>query len=554
MLARSTSWACKSLGMWDKQEVSSHIFFYAVIRTIKNFEKAESGDKEAKKRTMRKLFLFLLCTLSSFSMKATDYGKNITITKGQTTTLDLAADLGINYDYNGGTYIYFQEYTVSDETALSIVPQMHAINGSSSSQYYTYNITPQKTGSYTIVENFRLSLNRHGSDNQMTYNITVVDVTSISLPATYSMLKGDTKKLTPVIADSRATPSLTWTSTNPQIASVNQSGEITALEVGTTTISCINANGVSAQCKVTVNPVLTTSIELNCTETELLLDEKLQMTATVLPENATDKSIAWSSTNESVAIVDATGLVTAVGSGSCQIKASATDGSGITASCLITVPSNVLFCEDFGAVAGATVTLPIQLANTDAIQGFEFKLVLPEGVSVETDSNGKLTATLTERASTQGLEGAKQGNNTYQFVFTSMNRLSGNSGAVVNIPIVVAENIAIGQYDVIVKDVELVKYGTSSQIHHADRTATLNIKEMTVGDVNGDGRISEADAVSVINYVLGRTPISFITNAADVNGDGNISLADAVAIVDLILVGNNSNTKVTKMKKITDPQ
>jgi hypothetical protein len=78
MLARSTSWACKSLGMWDKQEVSSQIFFYAVIRTIKNFEKAESGDKEAKKRTMRKLFLFLLCTLSSFSMKATDYGKNIT--------------------------------------------------------------------------------------------------------------------------------------------------------------------------------------------------------------------------------------------------------------------------------------------------------------------------------------------------------------------------------------------------------------------------------------------------------------------------------------------
>ena len=290
------------------------------------------------------------------------------------------------------------------------------------------------------------------------------------------------------------------------------------------------------------------SITLNRTEAEVIVGEKQQLSATVLPANASDNSVTWSSTNESVAVVNESGQVTATGAGICNITATANDGSGKSASCLVTVLGNVMFCENFGAVPGATITLPIQLTNADAIQGFEFKLVLPEGVSVETNGEGKLMATLTDRASTQGLEGASQGNNTYQFVFTSTNRLLGTSGAVVNIPLVVAEGMAVGLYDVVVKDVELVKYGTSSQIHHGDRTATLTIKEMTLGDVNGDGRVSVADAISIINYVLGRTPVSFITKAADVNGDGEISLADAVATVDIILrSGGNARAAVLSL-------
>ena len=246
--------------------------------------------------------------------------------------------------------------------------------------------------------------------------------------------------------------------------------------------------------------------------------------------------------------------MTAVGSGICNITAMANDGSGVTGSCLITVLGNVMFCEDFGAVPGATVTLPIQLTNADAIQGFEFKLVLPEGVSVQTDGNGKLMATLTDRASTQGLEGANQGNGVYHFVYTSTSRILGTSGAVVNVPVVVANTVAVGQYDVVVKDVELVKYGTSTQIHHSDRTATLTIKEMTLGDVNGDGRVSVADAISIINYVLGRTPVSFIMIAADVNGDGDISLADAVATVDIILRNGSGNARAITLPMTLDPQ
>ena len=511
---------------------------------------------------MKRLLLGVLCTFSAISMSATNYYYNLTYTVGKTYVIDIAAELGISNGWNN--YICYQNggsghsselYFISDATAFSILPvsQHFDYGGTYGVNYYTFQITPQKQGSYTFFQSFYNNLGTTGQSHTITYNITVVDVTSINMPSSLVMFVGYEESLNPTIVHASAETTLSWNSSNTSVATVSSEGIIKGISIGTTTITCTAHNGVSAQCEVTVNPVWVSGITLNKTEAELVAGEKLQLTATISPDNATDKSVTWSSSNQAVAVVNESGQVTAVGSGICNITATANDGSGVTGSCLITVLGNVMFCEDFGAVPGATVTLPIQLTNADAIQGFEFKLVLPEGVSVQTDGEGNLMATLTERASSQGLEGADQGNGVYQFVYTSTSRILGTSGAVVNIPIVVANNVAVGQYDVIVKDVELVKYGTSSQIHHGDRTATLTIKEMTLGDVNGDGRVSVADAISIINYVLGRTPVSFITIAADVNGDGDISLADAVATVDIIL-GNGGGNARTTVPMVLDPQ
>jgi uncharacterized protein YjdB len=474
--------------------------------------------------------------------------RDIVVTKNQTFTIVPPADLQMELYYPSNYISDYGYYTVSDELALSVNPTKYVYDPNSSSCYHTYQVTAKETGNYIFKVTVSKMVNNLGTPETLTYNITVVDVTNITMQGSLSLFIGESYVMSPVITDSRATTTLTWISSNTSVATVDEGGTIAAVGVGTTIVTCTALNGVSAQCEVTVSPMPVSSITLNRTEAELIVGEKQQLSATVLPVNASDNSVTWSSTNESVAVVNESGLVTATGAGICNITATANDGSGKSASCLVTVLGNVMFCENFGAVPGATITLPIQLTNADAIQGFEFKLVLPEGVSVETNGEGKLMATLTDRASTQGLEGASQGNNTYQFVFTSTNRLLGTSGAVVNIPLVVAEGMAVGLYDVVVKDVELVKYGTSSQIHHGDRTATLTIKEMTLGDVNGDGRVSVADAISIINYVLGRTPVSFITKAADVNGDGEISLADAVATVDIILrSGGNARAAVLSL-------
>ncbi|MCB6589869.1 Ig-like domain-containing protein [bacterium 210702-DFI.5.13] len=94
----------------------------------------------------------------------------------------------------------------------------------------------------------------------------------------------------------------------------------------------------------TPKPVKVSSITLN--QTSLTMTSKGQtasLTATVSPGNAENKNITWSSSNSSVATVNANGTVTAVANGTADIKVTANDGSGVSAKCSVTVkvPNNV---------------------------------------------------------------------------------------------------------------------------------------------------------------------------------------------------------------------
>ena len=80
-----------------------------------------------------------------------------------------------------------------------------------------------------------------------------------------------------------------------------------------------------------------TSITLDKSEVTLKATQTTKLTATVLPETATNKSVTWTSSNEAVAIVDANGTVTAVGVGEAIIMATIADGSDLSASCVVTV-------------------------------------------------------------------------------------------------------------------------------------------------------------------------------------------------------------------------
>ncbi len=101
-----------------------------------------------------------------------------------------------------------------------------------------------------------------------------------------------------------------------------------------------------------------TGITLSEQRTQINIYESKQLTATVKPANATYRKVTWSSSNGSVATVDGNGVVTGVGKGSAKITATATDGSGVTASCTVTVTSNF-------ATAASLVINEIMAANTD---------------------------------------------------------------------------------------------------------------------------------------------------------------------------------------------
>ena len=142
----------------------------------------------------------------------------------------------------------------------------------------------------------------------------------------------------PEDADDR---SVVWSSDNEEIATVDESGLVTAVGVGETVITATahDGSGVKVECRITVKPKYVHSISLNKTTLTLRKFKTEQLFATVLPEYADDKTILWSCNNEMVATVDENGIVTAVGEGDAIIQATAADGSGHLATCRVTVTS-----------------------------------------------------------------------------------------------------------------------------------------------------------------------------------------------------------------------
>ncbi len=101
-----------------------------------------------------------------------------------------------------------------------------------------------------------------------------------------------------------------------------------------------------------------TSITLSQTEAELTRSEILDLTATVLPADATYRNVTWSTTNKTVATVDSKGQVTAIGNGTCYIIATSKSNSSVTARCKVTVTSNA-------ATSDNIVINEIMAANID---------------------------------------------------------------------------------------------------------------------------------------------------------------------------------------------
>lgn len=444
-------------------------------------------------------------------------------------------------DWGGRNYMSITSYTTSDNTALSVVPHEHVISTSYGGKYYTYDVTPQKTGSYTMTITYYASTGSYGLYGDFTYNINVVDVTAISMVQTLNMFVGSEQQIVPTIIQVGAETTLTWLSSNTSVATVSSEGLISAISVGTTTITCMAHNGVSAQCEVTVNPVLVSGITLNETEAEMTVGEKLQLNATIAPENATDKSVTWSSTNEAVAVISENGQVTAVGSGSCQIKAIANDGSGKTGSCLVTVEkNNKLTVTDMTQCSGGRGVLSVLLTDEETVMGFQFDLQLPAGVTVAEDGNSKLMAALTGNAvNTHNISSSKVSDGLYRFVVTPQgNRaISNATGDGMTITIDVADNVATGTYDMAIKDIEMTvrRSGNLYDIHPKNSTATLKITEAMMGDVNGDGRVSVTDVISMNSYILEEKPAQFIRKVADLNKDGKVTITDMVQVIDIIL-------------------
>ena len=175
-----------------------------------------------------------------------------------------------------------------------------------------------------------------------TVEVKPIEAESVSLSQTIASIKiGESVTLTATVAPDNATDkAVTWSSSAPTIASVDASGKVMALAVGTATITVSTTNGKTATCAVEVKPIEAESVSLSQTTATLTAGDNLTLTATVAPTNTTDKTVTWSSSAPTVASVDASGKVTALAVGTTTITATTTNGK--TATCAVTVRARIV--------------------------------------------------------------------------------------------------------------------------------------------------------------------------------------------------------------------
>ena len=209
---------------------------------------------------------------------------------------------------------------------------------SSKTGHFRLSATTGSSGKYTAIDNITITY----SAAPVTPTVNSVTVS----PASATLDPNGTQQLT---ANVDATPasadkSVTWSSSNPSVATVSESGLVTAVAQGTATITATSNldNTKSGTCSVTVNapaaPIPVTAINLNKSTATIYVGSTETLTVSYTPADAnTGKAVNWTSNNTGVATVDANGTVTAVAVGTAVITATSTTDASINASCTVTV-------------------------------------------------------------------------------------------------------------------------------------------------------------------------------------------------------------------------
>lgn len=326
------------------------------------------------------------------------------------------------------------------------------------------------------------------------------------------MLRDRTIQLALTVFPANYTDAVLWKSSDPNVATVSETGVVTALNSGSTLIK-VMVGSQSATCSVTVvEPV--ERINLNTSALTLDALDEVQLIAQVYPYYAT-QSVTWSSTDASVASVSENGLVTAHGKGVATITATAQDGSGISRSCTVTVLNNAYIasnvnelesphsyessCNDLWVytLPGATRLYVTFDARTSLETRFDY-LYLLDGSGVEI---GRYTGT----------------------------ELAGQTIEIPGDTVRIKLKTDASGSDWGFKVTAITADGASQPVEEPKDSS---------GDLSGNGTLESDDLLLLSKYLIGFGTLNDEQlSAADLNGDHKITAADAVLLAKMILNG-----------------
>lgn len=217
----------------------------------------------------------------------------------------------------------------------------------------------------------------------------------------------------------------------------------------------------------------------------------------------------------------------------------------------ISTLDDAIYAEASEGLKGGDGTLTICLKNAQATNAYSFDLILPEGVTLAKDGEGEYVYTLSNRHNGHSATvNYHEATGVYSFAVLSLSskEVKDNDGVIWTLKLNVADDVAVGDYAVKVQNAKYSLTSGSTSVILPETVSVLTVEDYVKGDANGDGVVDIADAVCIVNHVVGKETPAFVANAADANGDGVVDIADAVRIVNLV-VG-----KIDALARQLDPQ
>ena len=186
----------------------------------------------------------------------------------------------------------------------------------------------------------------------------------------------------------------------------------------------------------------------------------------------------------------------------------------------------------------------VSLKNSVEVNGYQFDISLPEGISLTKNSNGDYECSLTTRyTKLYNIRTVitKLPSGIFRVLCYSLTneQINPGEGPIITFPIIADEHMAAGSYECSLSNI-YCSVNDGRSLHLDDCVFPLEVMPFLMGDANGDGSINVTDVMLIVNHILGNTLPVFVEECANVNGDARIDVADVMLLVNMILNSSNN--------------